>query len=437
MTKCTPAKISFASCKKLKVEGGFTGGDISSDGGIMLVKGADKKLKLTQNLAKIIPDNRNKSYCDHSMLDLLRQRIYGLALGYEDVIDHNDLRKDIALQTAVGKDQLLASASTLCRLENSAYKKTVVDMNKLLVETFIKSHKKAPDELILDFDPTDDIIHGHQEYRFYHGYYQNYCYLPLYVFCGEHLLVSYLRPGNCDGAKHAWAILSLLVKRFRQEWPNVKIIFRGDSAFCKHKIFDWCDKTDVGYITAIGSNNRLQNLALDIKKEAKKLFESTGEKQRLFAEFYYGAKSWRKERRIIVKAEHTSKGENPRFIVTNLSGTPTYLYDDKYCPRGDMENRIKEQQLDLFADRTSCTNWWANNFRLMLSGFAYTLLVAIRNFALKNTKLAQAQCGTIRLKLFKIGAVIIRNSRKVKFLLSSSYPYQDLFINIANRLFAS
>ena len=236
---------------------------------------------------------------------------------------------------------------------------------------------------------------------------------------------------------HSWAILKLLVKRFRQEWPNVKVIFRGDSAFCKHKMFDWCDRNNVGYITAIGSNNRLQNLAVYIKKEAKELFESTGEKQRLFAEFYYGAKSWRKERRIIVKAEHTIKGENTRFIVTNLSGKPEYLYDDRYCPRGDMENRIKEQQLDLFADRTSCTTWWANNFRLMLSGFAYTLLVAIKNFALKNTKLAKAQCGTIRLKLFKIGAVIIRNSRKVKFLLSSSYPYQDLFINIANRLFAS
>jgi hypothetical protein len=437
MTKCNIKSIEFSTCKGRKITGKFSGGDISSDGGVMLLRGADTKLKLTKGIREIIPDKRNQGYCDHSMLSLLRQRIYGLALGYEDVTDHNYLRKDVGLQTAVGEDELLASGSTLSRLENSIDRASIVNMNKLLVETFIKSFSKAPKELILDFDATDDEVHGHQEFRFYHGYYREYCYLPLYVFCGEHLLVSYLRPSNWGGGTHTWAILALLVKRLRQEWPEVRIIFRGDSAFCKHKMFNWCDKNNIYYITTIGGNNRLQNMITKVKAQAKELFEETGEKQRLFTEFYYAAKTWTKQRKVIAKAEHTAKGENPRFIVTNLPGEAQYLYDEIYCARGDMENRIKEQQLDLFADRTSCHKWWANNFRLMLSSFAYTLLVAIKNIALKGTELSRALCGTIRLKLFKIGTVIIRNTRKVKFLLSSSYPYQDLFIKIANKLFAS
>ena len=355
-------------------------------------------------------------------------------MGYEDGNDHITLRKDPGFQTAINCDYDLASASTLSRFENSVSRKTIVEINKTFVETFIASFKKEPKELILDFDPTDDPIHGHQENRHYNGYYESYCYLPLYVFCGEQLLVSYLRPCNIDGAKHAWAILSLLVKRFRQKWPNVKIIFRGDSGFCRHKMLEWCDKNNVGYIVGIAKNNRLLKLSATLRTEASVLCEQTEKKQRLFREFQYAAKSWKHRKRIIIKAEHTLFGANPRFIVTNLEGDPQKIYEEIYCARGDMENRIKEQQLDLFAGRTSCHEWWANNFRLLLSSCAYVLMSGIRRIALKGTSLSKAQCGTIRLKLLKIGAIIIRNTRRIKFLLSSSYPYQDLFCKIHHKL---
>lgn len=434
MANCNTKNISFSPRKGRKIEINFEGGDITSDAGILLLQELDKKLGFTTSLSKQINDPRDKRYIDHTVEEMLRQRIYGLALGYEDLNDHNDLRKDIALQTAVGKDVALASAPTLSRFENSATRELAVEINKNFVESFIASYKKAPKELILDFDPTDDLVHGHQENRYYNGYYKSYCYLPLYVFCEDHLLVSYLRPCNIDGAKHAWAILSLLVKRLRQEWPEVKIIFRGDGGFCRDRMLRWCDKHAIGYITGIAGNSRLQKASKNIQTQAVEQFEQTQEKQKLFDELSYAAKSWNKERKIIVKAEYSVRGANTRFIVTNLSGTPQKLYENGYCGRGDMENRIKEQQLDLFADRTSCHDWWANNFRLLLSGCAYVLMSALRRMILKGTELAKAQCGTIRLKLFKIGAVIIRNTRTIKFLLSSAYPYKDLFMKIAARL---
>lgn len=434
MTNCKPKSIYFPANKSKKVELNFNGGDVTSDGGVLLLREIDRKIGLTKQIANLIPDKRDQRYVDHPIEKILAQRIYGIALGYEDGNDHITLRKDPGFQTAINCDSDLASASTLSRFENSVSRKTIVAINKTFVETFIASFKKEPKELILDFDPTDDPIHGHQENRYYNGYYESYCYLPLYVFCGEQLLVSYLRPCNIDGAKHAWAILSLLVKRFRQEWSNVKIIFRGDSGFCRYKMLEWCDKHDVGYIVGIGKNNRLLKLSATLRTEASVLCEQTESKQRLFGEFQYAAKSWKYKKRIIVKAEYTLLGANPRFIVTNLEGDPQELYEKVYCARGDMENRIKEQQLDLFADRTSCSAWWANNFRLMLSGCSYILISAMRRIALKGTVLAKAQCGTIRLKLLKIGAIIIRNTRRIKFLLSSSYPYQDLFCKIHHKL---
>jgi len=412
----------------------FTGGDVTSDGGALLLRAIDQRLKLTEQLLKVIPDKRNPVYIVHSMESLLKQRIYGIALGYEDLNDHTTLRHDIGLQTAVNRDEVLASSSTLCRLENTSARRVAVDINKVFIETFIKSFDTDPKELILDFDPTDDLVYGHQEKRFYHGYYGDYCFLPLYVFCGEHLLISYLRPSNIDGAKHAWAILALLVKRFRKQWPHVKIIFRGDSGFCRHNMFSWCDRNNVHYITGIAKNNRLLELSKDSRDEAKRGYETSSEKQRLFDDFSYSAKSWKQDRRIIVKAEHTDKGENPRFVVTNLSDDSQFLYEEIYCARGDMENRIKEQQLDLFADRTSCHDWWPNQFRLLLSSCAYVLISGIRRIGLENTELEKAQCGTIRLKLFKIGAVIIRNTRRIRFLLSSAYPYQTLFFDICAKL---
>lgn len=434
MTNCNTKNINFSPCKSKKVVANFNGGDVTSDGGTLILREIDKKLGLTEALAKNIPDNRDKRYVNHSVKSMLAQRIYGLALGYEDLNDHDALRNDLGFQTAIDCDAKLASASTLSRFENTANRKLAVDISKMFIETFISSFKSPPKELILDFDPTDDPIHGHQEKRFYHGYYNSYCYLPLYVFCNDQLLVSYLRPSNIDGAKHAWTILSLLVKRFRQQWPEVKIIFRGDSGFCRDLMLRWCDKNNVGYIVGIASNNRLLTASSNMRAEAAEEFDKTQKKQKLFFEFKYAAKPWKYERRIIVKAEHTTKGPNPRFIVTNLEGDLRNLYEDIYCARGDMENRIKEQQLDLFADRTSCHNWWPNQFRLLLSSCAYVLISALRRMILKGTELAKAQCNTIRLKLCKIGGVVIRNTRKVKFYLSSSYPYQSLFMNIVKKI---
>jgi hypothetical protein len=434
VTNCTTKTIEFSPIKSKKVTADFAGGDITSDAGVLLLREIDKKLGFTESLSGVIPDLRDASYCDHSILTMLRQRIYGLALGYEDLNDHDYLRKDIAFQTAVGKEEALASKPTLSRFENSVDRSVIVAMNKLLLETFIKTHQSPPKELILDFDATDDLIHGHQEFRHYHGYYREYCYMPLYIFCGEHLITSFLRPSNIDGAKHSWAVLALLVKRLRKEWPEVKIIFRGDCGFNRHQIFDWSEKHNVYYVVGQPSNNILQNRVTDLKIAVAEDYNISNEKQRTFAEFNYAAKTWKKERRIIVKAEHNYLGDNTRFIVTNLSEEAQVLYDDIYCARGNMENMIKQQQLDLFADRTSCHKWFANQFRLLLSGCAYTLILALKNAALRATDLANAYCGNIRLKLFKIGAVIISNTRRIKFMLASHFPYQDLFRQISAKL---
>lgn len=434
MTECNHKSLIFPSCKSKKVSADFRGGEVSSDGGILLLREADRKLGLTSRVNAMLIDTRRRKSCDHKQLNLLRQRIYGLALGYEDITDHNTLRGDIAWQTAVESEATLASAPTLSRWENRSDRQAARQISELLVDFFIRSHKKAPEELILDFDSTDDPTHGNQEGRFFHGYYDHYCFLPLYVFCGDNLLVSYLRPSNIDGARHAWAILALLVRHFREEWPGVKITFRGDSGFCRWQMLSWCDRHDVGYIVGIAKNSRLNEVASELLEEAKLLFEKTGEKQRLFSEVEYAAFTWDKERRVLAKAEYTDQGSNPRYVVTNLSGDPQKLYDEVYCARGNMENRIKEQQLDLFSDRTSCTKWWANQFRVLLSSLAYVLLQTIRSVALKGTELARAQCGTIRLKLLKIGAVMIRNTRRVVFHLSSAYPYQKTFIKAVMRL---
>jgi hypothetical protein len=355
-------------------------------------------------------------------------------LGYEDLNDHHSLRHDLALQTAVERDTPLASASTLCRWENQADRSAAMRLHEVLVEQFIASYRRAPKRLILDFDATDDAVHGQQDGRFFHGYYDHYCFLPLYVFCGKQLLVSYLRPSKIDGAKHAWAILALLVKRLRQTWPKVRILLRADAGFCRWKMLRWCERNDVDYLVGIARNDRLNAQARPFIRTAEQRFHHTGRKQRRFHVMFYAAHSWDRRRRIIVKAEHTAKGSNPRYLVTNLKAEAQYLYDRLYCARGEMENRIKEQQLDLFADRTSCHAWWPNQFRLLLSSLAYTLLEAIRRLALGGTELAHAYVGTIRLKLLKIGAVITRNTRRVRFLLSSAYPYQALFAHVAVKL---
>jgi hypothetical protein len=434
VTKCTQESFNFPDVKKRTVEVNFQGGDITSDGGVMLLRQVDKRIGLSKAVAQALEDIRRQASCKHDSLALLRQRVYALACGYEDLNDHQQLRYDLAIQSAVEREEVLASSSTLCRWENQANRQTAWHIHQVMIDRFVASFKQAPKELILDFDATDDVVHGKQEGRFFHGYYDHYCFLPLYVFCQDQLLVSYLRPSNIDGAKHAWAILSLLVKRFRQSWPEVRIIFRGDSGFCRRRMLAWCERHDVGYIVGIAQNKRLNEISAQWQQAAEKQYAISNEKVRWFDEFQYAAKSWKRTRRIIVKIEHTEKGSNLRYVVTNLTGKPQFLYDKLYCARGEMENRIKEQQLDLFADRTSCHRWWSNQFRLLLSSLAYILLETIRRLALQGTELAQAYVSTLRLKLIKIGAVVLRNTRRIRFLLASSCPYQKLFFQAAARL---
>jgi hypothetical protein len=434
VSNCTQETFQFPACKRRVVEANFKGGEITSDAGVLLLRQADRRVGLAAAVARVLDDPRRQASCEHALVKLIQQRLYGLALGYEDLNDHDHLRRDVALQTAVDRDALLASSSTLCRLENRADRALAWRLHAVLIEQFISSFKHPPKKLILDFDATDDTVHGNQEGRFFHGYYDHYCFLPLYVFCGNQVLVSYLRPSQIDGAKHAWAILSLLVKRLRQVWPKVRIILRGDSGFCRWRMLSWCERHDVGYLVGVAKNKRLNARIEQPLGEAQACVAALGRKVRWFTEFHYAARSWDHPRRIIAKLEYTDRGSNPRYVVTNLNGKAQHLYEKLYCARGAMENRIKEQQLDLFADRTSCHRWWPNQFRLLLASLAYTLLEAIRRLGLKGTELAHAYVGTLRLKLLKIGAVILRNTRRIRFLLSSAYPYQDLFFTVAARL---
>ena len=434
MTNCTQESFEFPPLKGRQVEANFQGGDITSDGGVLLLRQVDHRLGLSEAVARALDDPRRQASCVHNGLGLFKQRLYGLALGYEDLNDHQQLRQDLAIQTAVGRAEVLASSATLCRWENRADREAACKLHEILVEQFIASFKRAPKELSLDFDGTDDVVHGKQEGRFFHGYYDHYCFLPLYVFCRDQLLVSYLRPSKIDGAKHAWAILALLVKRLRQVWPKVKIVFRADSGFCRWRMLRWCERQGIGYIVGIAQNKRLNAFIQPHLEAAAASFARSGSKVRWFSDLYYAARSWDHPRRVIAKIEHTEKGSNPRYVVTNLEGEAQALYDKLYCARGDMENRIKEQQLDLFADRTSCQRWWPNQFRLLLSSLAYTLLEAIRRLALKGTELANVYVGTLRLKLLKIGAVILKNTRRIRFLLSSTYPYQQLYFHVAAKL---
>jgi len=400
----------------------------------MLLRQADHRLGLTEAFNAVLPDPRDPDAIVHQQLDLLRQRIYGIAAGYEDLNDHDTLRHDLLWQSVVERDQALASSPTLCRLEGRANRATAVAMHRVLIERFIASFAQAPAELVLDFDATDDRIHGLQEGRFYHGYYGDWCFLPLYVFCGDQLLVSYLRRSNIGAAKHARAILKLLVMRLRQAWPQVKIVVRGDSGFCRWRMLQWCERHGVKYVIGVAQNPRLLRGARKLMNQAAANHEQSGHKQRLFGWIEYAAKTWDRTRRVIAKAEHSEQGSNPRFVVTNLDGDAQAIYDQIYCARGEMENRIKEQQLGLFADRTSCHGWWANQFRLLLSSAAYVLVETIRRIGLQGTELCKAQVTTIRLKLLKIGTIIVRNTRRIRMMFSSAYPYRDLLHIVLGRL---
>jgi len=455
-TECIQTEFEFQGLGRRKVEVKFDGGAMASDAGALLLREVDSHCGIVRQFARCFTDHRDEELIEHTVEELVAQRVYGLALGYEDLADHDALRNDRLLATLVGKvdptgesrlrerDQgkPLAGKSTLNRLEltpadadaSSRYKKIVAqeeDIEKFFVEVFCQLRRKAPERIVLDLDATDDPLHGEQEGRFFHGYYKEYCYLPLYIFCGDHLLCAKLRSSNIDAAEGALDELKRIVGQIRGHWPNVQIVIRGDSGFCREEIMSWCEANEVNYILGLAKNERLKKELEEELKEAKRLYEETGRASRVFKDFRYRTrKSWSCERRVIGKAEHLSKGSNPRFVVTSIAAEQIdakTLYEKEYCARGEMENRIKEQQLDLFADRTS-TSWFrSNQLRLWFSSVAYVVTNAFRHLALKGTEMERAQCRTIREKLFKIGARVLVSVRRIFFSLASGYPYQHLF----------
>jgi len=441
----------------------FDGGDITSDAGSMLLRAADDRIGLLDRFAGCFSDYRDARRVEHSVAELARQRVFGLALGYEDLVDHDDLRRDPLLSSLVGKRDLLgarrgerdrghglAGSRTLNRLELSRpetagrdrYRRISLDheaVDRLFVDVFLEAHKRAPRRIVLDLDATDDPLHGKQEGRFFHGYYDCYCYLPLYVFCGEHLLAARLRPSNIDGAAGSLEELERIVGRIRGRWPKVQIIVRGDSGFCREWLMSWCEQQGVDYILGLARNPRLEDRCAALMDVARGLSEIAERTVKLYSFFRWRTlDSWSRERLVIAKGEYSPLGPNPRFIVTSLPCSSTKeakeQYRRMYCARGDMENRIKEQQLYLFADRTSAHTMRANQVRLYMSSVAYVLMAAIRRLALRGTDLARAQCGTIRTRLLKIGARIRVTVRRVWVHMASSYPLADLFMLALRRL---
>ena len=417
-----------------------------------LLRETDKRLNLLPRLATCFLDGRNQNLVEHTIQEMLSQRIYGLALGYEDINDHEQLRKDPVFGILAGRDELddpLAGKSTLNRMElgtgiNGRYKKITYwkeAVDELLVNVFVEAHPSAPAEIVLDVDTTDLPLHGKQEGRFFHGYYDNYCYLPLYIFCGEHVLCARLREASHDAAFGCLQEIRRMVAQIRKTWPEVKIVLRGDSGFCRNELMSWCENNNVDFVFGLARNQRLRRIIGQQMHEATLQWGRTGKPARVFSEFEYSTKKtkkggWDRERRVVAKAEHIDGKENPRFVVTSLSGIlwPAQpLYEELYCARGDMENRIKEQ-FSLFADRVSTETIRANQMRLYLSTMAYILMSGLRRLGLKATELAQAQVSTIRTKLLKIGAQIRVSVRKVWVSMASSYPWQDLYQQVWTNL---
>ena len=462
-THCNQKTFDFQTQNSRKIVAHFNGGNITSDAGGLLLQQTERITGIISQFADCFTDHRNPDSSEFTANELLAQRIFALALGYEDLNDHDQLRNDPLLAVMVGKkdpsgkDRLhkrdkgkpLAGKSTLNRLEltpvrankSSRYKKITVNhraVDTFFTDIFLQSYAKPPSRIVLDLDATDDPIHGHQLGRFFHGYYKNYCFLPLYIFCGEHLLCARLRPSDIDASAGSVKELDRIVHQIRSEWPDVRIIIRGDSGFCRDPIMSWCERYNVDYVLGLAKNERLKKEIVDQMQQAKKLYEQSSEAARVYKDFEYQTlESWSKARRVVGKAEYLPKGENPRFVVTSLSRAEfdaRTLYEQQYCARGEMENRIKEQQLCLFADRTSAATMRANQLRLWFSSVAYTLLNALRRLGLKGTELARARCDTIRLKLLKIGAQIKVTVRKVWVCLSESYPYRGLFGQVYENL---
>jgi len=458
-TECTSKQITFQELGSRKVVGTFNGGTITSDGGGVLLREIDRRKEILKGFSHCFTDYRDQNTIEHTVAELVSQRVFGLALGYEDLNDHDVLRSDPLLAVLCEKEdptgdsrrcqkdkgKALAGKSTLNRLEltgvdadeKSRYKKIVADsetIDDLFVDVFLNAYTNVPDRIILDVDATDDPLHGNQEERFFHGYYKSYCYLPLYIFCENHLLCARLRPSNIDASEGTVKELKRIVFRIRQRWPEVEIVVRADSGFCREEIMSWCEAHSVGYIVGLAKNNRLNQMIKEDLVDAEIIYRTTGRASRVYNDFFYRTlTTWSKSRRVIGKAEYLTKGANPRFVVTSISGEKMGaddLYEKLYCARGDMENRIKEQQLYLFSDRTSTSRMRSNQIRLYFSSVAYLLVSALRRCGLKGTKLAKAQCHTIRLKLLKVGAHVRVTVRKVWISWAEGYPFRDIFHHV-------
>ena len=458
MTECTRQPLLFQPHGSREVSAAFDGGRITSDAGGLLLREIEQRLGIVRQFVPCFTDHRDEELIEFSLQELLLQRVMGLALGYEDLNDHEDLRHDPLLALVCGRRDItgndrrdlqdrgkpLAGKSTLNRLEltpvgadaDSRYKKIVAHVAQLqdaLVDLFcrLRARQGVPEELVLDFDATDDPVHGDQLGKFFHGYYREHCYLPLYVFCGDWPLLALLRPSDIDASAGSLPHLARIVAKLRKAWPHVRIVFRGDSGFCREELMAWCEANQVDYVLGLAKNQRLVREIESELQTAQEQFTATGHAARVYRDFSYRTlKSWSRQRRVIGKAEHLAKGPNPRFVVTSLSAERVdakTLYEDRYCSRGEMENRIKEQQLQLFADRTSTHAMRSNQLRLLFSTMAYALHLALREFGLAGTELSAAQAGTIRTKLLKIGGRIRISVRRVWLSLSEAYPYQDLF----------
>ena len=443
MTECTQSEFEFQPHFSRRITAGFDGGAMTSDGGGLLLRDTDRRLNLLPRLAQCFLDGRSPVFVKHSVAELIAQRVYGLALGYEDLNDHEQLRQDPVLRVLAGKpdlDQALAGKSTLNRLELSdgrpnRYKKITYwkdAIDRLLVDLFMEAFAAPPEQIVLDLDTTDLELHGGQEGRFFHGYYDEYCYLPLYIFCGEHVLCARLREANTDAAAGSLKEVERIVEQIRAHWPHVRIILRGDSGFCRDELMHWCEQQpNVHFVFGVARNERLRRILAPQLAQAAAEYQRTQQPARVFAEFAHDTTtgSWSRERRVIAKAEHLAGKENPRYVVTSLLAEDwpaQRLYEELYCARGDMENRIKEQ-FHLFADRVSAESMRANQLRVYLSALAYTLVTGLRRLGLKSTDLAHAQAATLRTKLFKIGALVRVSVRRIWVTMASSYPWQGLF----------
>ena len=447
-TQCSQTEMDFGTSGGRKLVGAFDGGAITSNGGVVLIAAADKRIGLCDRLAACFTDHRSASNVEHFLANLLRQRIFGQALGHEDLIDHDALRFDPALMAALDRpEDALAGKSTLNRLEHAGkigldrHHKLDHDpraIERLFVDVFLDAHREPPIRIVLDLDATDDRLFGLQEGRHFHGYYDCYCYLPLYIFCGRHLLAAKLRSSSVDGAHGAKDEVARIVAQLRERWPHVSIVIRADSGFCRDDLMTWCEENGVKYVLGLAGNPRLTRRIARESRKAKLTSKHTGKPARVFADFAYRTRdSWSAKRRVIGKAEWTQGEANPRFIVTNVDpafGAAQFMYERIYCQRGEMENRIKECQGDLFADRTPAPTMRANQLRLWLASFAYVLMCTVRRIGLVGTKLEAATCGTIRLQLLKIGALVTISVRRVKLAFASACPARDVFLLASRRL---